>query len=137
VVGDQRFVYGLEGSELDTDAAGRGYVTHDAFGVEGMFAAYFYAYMRAYGKFAYGGEHAAYAEIAGTVGDTVEAIAIAYRYGTIFFGAVKKALCGTFHDSLLGGQCGGRGRVQYAEQATSIVYAGCSGSQSGVRDVER
>ena len=108
MVGDQRFVNWLEGSEFDTNTAGRSYVTHDAFGVEGVLAADFYAYVGAYGKFAYGGKHAAYAEIPGTVGDAVEAIAVAYRYGTILFGAVKKALCGTFHDSLLAGPGGVR-----------------------------
>ena len=71
-----------------------------------MFAANLYAYMGAYGQFAYGGEHAAYAQIADAAGNAVEAIAIAYRYGTIFFSAVKKALCGTFHDLLLGGRSG-------------------------------
>lgn len=97
VVGDQGLVDWLEAGEFDADAAGRGYVAHNAFGVEGVLAANFYADVRADGQFRDGREHAAYAQIAGATGEAVEAIAIAYGYGAVFFSAVKETLCGTFH----------------------------------------
>ena len=61
MVFDQGVIYRFEFGELDSYAAGWGYVTDYAFGVERVFAAYFYTYVGADGKFGYGCEHAAYA----------------------------------------------------------------------------